>query len=144
MPLALSRRGPTNSDDTAFPPIRETDLDRILKLIPTELLAIYTAAVPVVAEIPWRYAPFALFIAGIACTSVPLYLDGCSTHQAARWPQYIVRILAFVAWANAILWPFSPWTSERELTWVRSLAVLLVPLVGGIVLRDRLPAGRPP
>lgn len=142
VPLALSHR-PTNGDDPALPPIRETDLDRILKLIPTELLALYIAAVPVITEIPWRYAAFALLVAGTACTPVLLYVDGRSTRQAARWPQYIVRTLAFVAWANAILWPFSPWISERELAWMRSLAVLLVPLVGGFVLRDRPPAAPP-
>ena len=139
MPLALSHR-PTNVDDSALPPIRETDLDRILKLIPTETLALYTAAVLVTAGAASRWVPFVLFVAGTACVPLLLYLDGRSTHQAARWPQYVVRTLAFVAWANAASWPLSPWVSEQGLDWVRSLAVVLVPLVGGWLLRDRPPA----
>jgi hypothetical protein len=143
MPLALSRRQPTNVDRFALPPIRETDLDRILKLIPTELLAFYTAAIPVISEVAWRFFPFVLFIAGIALIPVTLYLDGLSTHQCARWPQYLVRILCFAAWANAISWPFAPWASAHDVTWVRALCVLIIPLVGAFALRDKLPTAPP-
>jgi len=143
MPLALSRRWSTIVDESTLPPIRETDLDRILKLIPTELLAFYTAAVPVTAEVRWRYFPFILFLAGAALVPLILYLDGRSTRQAARWPQYVVRMLTFVAWANATSWPFAPWASEHDLHWVRSLGVLIVPLVGAFVLRDKPPAAPP-
>jgi hypothetical protein len=143
MPLALSRRTSKITRLSPLPPIQETDLDRILKLIPTELLAFYTAAVPVTAAVSWRYFPFVLFLVGAALVPLILYLDGRSTHQAARWPQYVVRTLAFVAWANAISWPFAPWASEHDVSWVRSLAILLVPLVGALVLRDRSPAAPP-
>jgi len=143
MPLALAHRRPITVDKSALPPIRETDLDRILKLIPSELLAFYAAAVPITAEVSWRYFPFVLFIAGIALTPLILYLDGRSTHQGASWPQYIVRVLCFVAWANAVSWPFAPWTPERDLNWVRSLGVLVVPLVGAFVLRDKPPTAPP-
>jgi hypothetical protein len=143
MPLALCRHRSAIVDKSMLPPIRETDLDRILKLIPTELLALYTAAVPVTAEVPWPFFPLVLLIAGIALIPLILYLDGHSTQQYARWPQYLVRILCFCAWANAISWPFAPWTPERDVNWLRSLGVLIVPLVGAVALRDKLPAAPP-
>jgi hypothetical protein len=137
MPLSLAhprRRGPR-----AVPPVAETDLDRILKLVPTELLAFYAAASPVVGEVGWRYFALALFAIELALAPVILYLDGRSTGLRARWPQYLVRTLAFAAWAIAIQWPFAPWLSGDLMAWPRSAGVLLVPLVGALSLRERTP-----
>jgi hypothetical protein len=143
MPLALSRSSSATLDESALPPIRETDLDRILKLIPTELLALYTAVLPVAAAVPSPYFVFVLFFAGTACVPLILYLDGRGTHQAASWPQYAVRTAVFVAWASATSWPFAPWVTERGLGWARALLVLLVPLAGAYVLRYRSPTAPP-
>lgn len=138
MPLALLP-GPTGRTHASVapepPPIKETDLDRILKLIPTEILAFYTAAVPITPQVPWRYFSFALFLAGLVLVPVVLFLDGQSTGVKATWPQYIVRMLAFVAWAIAISWPFSAWSTGEDLNWLRTLAVLVVPLSGSLLLR---------
>jgi len=139
MPLALERRPSPGSFSIrdALPPVRESDLDRLLKLIPTELIAFYAAAVPIICEVPWRYFAFLLFLTGTALVPLILFLDGHSTGQRARWPQYVVRTLAFITWAMAIAWPFAPWASESELRWVRSLAVVVVPFVGAILLREK-------
>jgi hypothetical protein len=146
MPLALLRpssppppgaaAGPTGPTP---PPIKETDLDRILKLIPTEILAFYTAAVPISPQVPWRYFPFALFLICLALVPVVLYFDGVSTTVRAQLPQYIVRTLAFAAWAIAISWPFSAWSNGNSLDWLRTLAVFLVPLVGSLLIHSSAP-----
>lgn len=117
----------------------ETELDRLLKLIPTEIVAFYVAAVPIAGELAWPYLAFALFVAGTVLVPLILYLDGRSTGQAARWPQYLVRTLGFVVWAMAVNWPFSPWISSQHMSWFRSLAVLIVPFVGAVLLRERPP-----
>lgn len=117
--------------------MRETDLDRILKLIPTELVAFYAAAVPILGEVPWRYFALVLFLAGTTLVPLILYLDGRSTGQAARWPQYMMRTLGFIVWAMAVAWPFSPWLSGQHIGWLRSFAVLLVPFGGAVLLRER-------
>jgi hypothetical protein len=136
MPLALARSLPNAAISvTEPPPIRETDLDRILKLIPTEILAFYTAAVPIAPQVPWRLFPFVLFLLGLLLVPVVLFLDGRNTNQPAYWPQYVIRTLAFVAWANAISWPFSAWMDGADLNWLRSLAVLIVPLLGALFVR---------
>lgn len=138
MPLALVRRRPHPATTAPpVPPVHETDLDRILKLIPTELVAFYAAAVPILGEVPWRYFALTLFLSGTALVPLILYLDGRSTGQAARWPQYTMRTLAFMVWAMAVGWPFAPWVSGQDMGWWRSLAVLLVPFVGAVLLRER-------
>jgi hypothetical protein len=143
MPLALARR--SRADGTgSLPPIRETDLDRILKLIPTEQLVLFVAAAPIAHDVSWRYFTLALFLIGAVAAPIVLFLDGRSTSQPATWPQYLVRTLTFAAWASAIHWPLEPWIQEHELRWVRSLSVLAVPLCGLVLLRDRSLDDGPP
>jgi len=141
MPLALIDRSATTKQ--LVPPVQETDLDRILKLIPTEVLAFYIAAVPVTAQVPWKYFPLVLFLAGVVLVPLVLFLDGRSMNAPARWPQYVVRTLAFIAWAITVSWPFAPWIAKDNITWVSSLAVLIVPLAGALVLRDKRPTAPP-
>jgi hypothetical protein len=142
MPLALLRRSSRSGVflGAGMPPIWETDLDRILKLIPSELLLLYTAVAPASADVPWRYFGVFLVAAGAVLAPVILYLDGRSTGQPARWQQYVVRTLTFIACALAIAWPFASWI-ERELWWLRSLSVLAVPFAGALLLRERAPEG---
>jgi hypothetical protein len=137
MPLALLRPPPPSPAAPASPPVLETDLDRILKLIPTELIAFYAATVPVLSDGRWYYLPVMLFLVGTVLAPLVLYLDGRNTGQAARWPQYVVRTLSFACWAIAVRWPFSPWLSSGTVSWLRSLAVLIVPFVGAVLLRER-------
>lgn len=137
MPLSLAH--PRPREPRAVPPVAETDLDRILKLVPTELIAFYAAASPVIGEVGWRYFALALFAIELALAPAILYLDGLSTGLRARWPQYVMRTLAFAAWAIAIHWPFSPWLSGDVMAWPRSAGVLLVPLVGVLWSRQRTP-----
>jgi hypothetical protein len=134
MPLALARpRFGRAAHRSPIPPVSETDLDRILKLIPTEILALYTAAATFRAELS-PYFLLALFAGGSALVPVVLYFDGSATGLAARWPQYVLRTLSFAIWATAIAWPFGPLWSSPGLHWVLPLAVLLVPFFGALVI----------
>jgi hypothetical protein len=147
MPLALSRRfslrpetPPVDSKVAApSPQFQETDLDRVLKLIPTEVVALYVAVLPVVADVPSRFFPLILYIIGLALVPLILLLDGRATGERARWPQYVVRTLAFAAWGMAVQWPFTPWLSPGQGRWIIALAVPLVPFLGALLLREPHP-----
>jgi len=120
-----------------IPPIGETDLDRIIKLIPAELVLLYAAAAPTISGVRWQYFAIVLFVVGTILTPLILFFDGLSTGQRARWPQYIVRTLTFAACAMAIAWPFDALLGHDTCRWIRSLAVLVIPLSGALVLRER-------
>lgn len=137
MPLALDDRPRRNTPPQRVPPIGETDLDRIIKLIPAELVLLYCAAAPSISDARWQFFAVTLFIAGTVLAPLILYLDGLSTGRHARWPQYIVRTLTFAVCAVAIAWPFESWMSGDRLRWARSLVVLVVPLAGAFMLRER-------
>lgn len=147
MPLALARRLASQPDHPGSlkvapePQLKETDLDRILKLIPTEVIALYAALLPVVPDVPSRFFPLIMYLAGLALVPIILILDGRATGERARWPQYVVRTLAFAVWAMAVAWPFSPWLSPGQGRWLIALAVPLVPFLGGLLLRE--PRGQP-
>jgi hypothetical protein len=134
MPLALHSRHSDESVGARLPPTRETDLDRILKLIPTEMLAFYTAAGPVTADLQSPSLRFAIFLGCGVLVPVVLYLDGRNTGAPAAWPQYAIRVLTFVAWAIAIAWPFAAWSSDDSFSWLRSSGVLVIPLVASLLL----------
>jgi hypothetical protein len=147
MPLALARRPASQPDQPVTrqmapePQIKETDLDRILKLIPTEVIALYAALLPVMPDVPSRFFPLIMYLAGLALVPIILTLDGRATGEQARWPQYVVRSLAFAAWGMAVAWPFSPWLSPGLGRWIIALAVPLVPFLGALLLRE--PRGEP-
>jgi hypothetical protein len=129
VPLAL-RTGRTTAPDQP-PPIDETDLDRIVRLIPIEVLTVYAAVVAVAAP----PAPFALawFVIALALVAVVLWLDGRATGARAGRGQYLVRTATFVAWA-AVLDRTSVTIEVRRLA---AIAVVVIPLAGGIVIRPR-------
>jgi hypothetical protein len=141
MPLALDDRSRRDPVPFSVPPIGETDLDRIIKLIPSELVLFYAAAAPTISDVPWRYFGVVLFVVGTVLTPLILFFDGRSTTQRARWPQYVVRTLTFAACAMAIAWPFDAWLAHDEMRWVRSLAVLVIPFTGAFALRERRSEG---
>ncbi|HEY4240526.1 MAG TPA: hypothetical protein VGM88_11960 [Kofleriaceae bacterium] len=130
MPLALARRTPRPAG--APPLIRETDLDRLLKLIPTEILAIYTAAAPSVQRAGWTRLHVGLLVAGVLLAPLVLFLDGRATGEPAPWPQYVVRTVAFVGWGLAIAWPFGADDFEAWRGWPLAVLILFVPLVGAV------------
>jgi hypothetical protein len=137
MPLALDDRPRREPSTRKLPPVGETDLDRLIKLVPVEMVLLYTAAAPTISELQRRYFAVILFAVGIVAAPVILFLDGRSTGQAARWSQYLVRTLTFAACAMAIAWPFELWCAGDTLHWARSLAVLVIPFIGMITLGKR-------
>jgi hypothetical protein len=118
VPLALG----TPSDGPT--PVRETDLDRVLKLVPTEVLAIYAAA----TTAGLRCALLA--IASLILVALILYGDGRATGTRARWPQYVLRMATFAGWVLTLEDVF-------ELQWLGALAILVVPVAGALITRPR-------
>jgi hypothetical protein len=107
--------------------IEETDLDRILKLIPTEVLSLYVATIPIATDVPSRFFRVVSFFIGIVAVPLVLALDSRATQRPARWPQYLGRTVVFAIWASAAAWPFALWFAPGGLRWALAMAVPLVP-----------------
>jgi hypothetical protein len=147
VPLAIIPRLRTvgsGVSPAAVAPLGETELDRLLKFVPIEIVGLYTALIAVIPRMPLSWmskAPLVLFLIGIALVPLVLAADGRATGVRAGWQQYAIRPLAFATWAMAIRWPFEAWWPQATSDWLVSLGVVLVPFLGNLLLRDRQPTG---
>lgn len=139
---ALSLRDPSAArtpGGPGAPAAPETDLDRVLKFVPTEIVALYLALMPSVSGIPAAWLPL-LFAAGLGLVPLVLFLDGRATGVRAPWQQYVVRTLAFVVWAMAIEWPFARWWPANGAPGLIAAGVVVAPFLGNLLLRERKPS----
>jgi hypothetical protein len=118
------------------PPVRSDPLDIVIKLIPSEVITLYTTALAFEGVRESRTAQLTLLAVGLALTPSILFLVGRRTHQPVALAQYVVRTLAFAAWAFAIGNPLAP--DKPIQAWIPGLAVLLLPLLGSLLF----PAGQ--
>lgn len=138
MPLVLLPDMRTLGGGTAS---AETKLDRLLKLIPTEVATAYLPLAAIGAPRGWAYYELALTIAGVIAVVLVLRKDGEHNQLQPDWRQYVVRCLAFVAWALAVsnpLAPFSAWIDREDVEWLAAFGAAAIP-VAGYLLFARTP-----
>ena len=104
--------------------------DRILKLVPAEVIAGYTALIAIIGTISTSSLEVALPVALVACTALTvLALRNASKDRDAPPLQYIFSLLAFWAWAFAIRDPLVPFHHATP-PWIPAFACVLIPLFG--------------
>jgi membrane associated rhomboid family serine protease len=86
----------------------ETKLDRLLKMIPTEVIAVYPAVLATAAVIAWPYYEPSVAILGLLGVILVLWYDGVANKLKPDRRQYIVRCLAFAAWTLVLGNPLAP------------------------------------
>jgi hypothetical protein len=109
----------------------ETSLDVIVKLIPAEVVTLYAAASAFPDLATSRYGAPALLVLGTLLTPLVLFLVGRRLDRPVSVAQYVVRILAFVAWAFTIGNPLAP--HDPVPRWIPGIAVLVIPIVGSLL-----------
>ena len=117
MPLTLLRTPITDRRALgagAPPPLTETKVDRLLKLIPSEVLMAYPAALALAAQIAWPYYDTMLAVLGLVLVAATLVRDG-KIHQLPQdWKQHAVRGLVFASWTLLIGQPLAPFRVDPE------------------------------
>lgn len=119
---------------TGVEPKPDDSLTRIMKMIPGEATALYTAAVAIDQQS--HALPIAAFV-GCAVVVVLVIKRSGDQHNPPIEPepmQYVFQLLAFTAWALAIRSPIAPYVAIPD--WVVPLVVLFIPVIGGFILRD--------
>ena len=93
----------------------ETKVDRLLKMIPTEVIAVYPGVLALSAMVAWPYYETMMAALGVLAVVLTLRGDGKANNLHPTWHQYVVRCLAFVAWTLVIGNPLAPFaiTAER-------------------------------
>ena len=126
-PLGASPAQPTHPT-----PLTETQLERLVKLVPADVVALYIPAIGLGTLTSWQYYGLAVTIGAAVLVPVLLYLDARSAKQRVPRLQYVVRTIAFVLWAFVIGQPLAPHHVDPVLP---ALFALVVPILGERLLR---------
>jgi hypothetical protein len=114
------------------PPIPESTMERLVKLIPADVVAVYVPAVALGKLANWPPYPLALAIVGTVLVPMLLFLDARSANERVPPLQYLIRTLAFVAWALLIGEPFG---KDAVKPLIPALVAIVLPVVGERLLR---------
>ena len=108
--------------------------DRVLKLVPAEVIAGYTALLAIANNITTASLKLALPIALLACTLLTVLALRSSGKERKPPPlQYVFSVLGFWAWAMAIRDPLVPFGLATPV-WIPAFACVLVPCFGSYLI----------
>jgi hypothetical protein len=111
-------------------PTAETRLERLVKLLPADVFAMYIPAVGLGTITDWHYYPLVLLIFATALVPLLLYLDARSTGEPVPSMQYAMRTATFLAWAFLISPSISPVAPPTA-----AIAAIALPLAGEYLVR---------
>ena len=114
------------------PPIDESLLERLVKLIPADAVALYVPALGFRSLTSWPYYSLAIAIGGTLLVPLLLFLDARPAHERVPPLQYVVRTLAFISWALVIGEPLGPGVIHPV---IPALVAIILPVIGEKLLR---------
>ena len=110
---------------TSSPAVNDDYLDRLVKYIPAEVVALYLGATNVVPLKDPSHWTALWIIAGLCAVCTPIYMyvatkEGC---KPTLWSQILISSIAFLVWVFAIGGPFRvfPWYEEKQ--WTAAIAI---------------------
>jgi hypothetical protein len=116
----------------ASPALTESQLERLIKLVPADVVALYIPAIGLGTMTTWPYYALVVTIGATVLVPVLLYLDARSAKQRVPYLQYAVRTAAFILWAFVIAQPLAPYRVDPV---VPALLALVLPILGERLLR---------
>lgn len=113
----------------------ETRLDHLLKMIPTEVLAVYPAVLALAAVTSCPYYESAIAAFGVVAVVLMLHRDGTVHRLQPMWQQHVVRCLTFAAWTLLLGNPLQPMSvTPEEARVFGATGAAFVPILGYLVL----------
>ena len=132
MPITLLPASVTGERSAAPASLPESKVDRLLKLLPSEVLLFYPAVIALCGSSPpWHLVATC---AGLAAVWLSLHHDARAWHLPHDWRQYTLRSLAFVAWAMVLGNPLGAWLDGAEVKQIASFLALGIPVAGYLML----------
>jgi len=110
----------------------ETQLERLVKLTPADVVALYIPAIGLGSLTSWPRYPLAIAIGATLLVPLLLYVDARVAGDRVPPLQYVLRTLAFIAWAFVISQPLAPYEVEPV---IPALFALVLPVLGERLLR---------
>jgi hypothetical protein len=141
--LTLGPR-PAPAPFAASSPTVEADdyVDRLVKYIPSEIIALYLGAVNVVPfKDPSRWTALWI-IAGLSAVCTPIYMY-VATREGGKptlWSQIVISSIAFPVWVFAIGGPFRVFSWYDEKQWISAIVITFGTFLVGIYKPEPAPA----
>ncbi len=133
MPITLMPASTPSLHEEPQPVLpRETRLDRLLKLLPSEVLLAYPALIALCGREPLLHLTVTL--AGMIAGVLSLVLDARTCGLRCDWRQHVVRSLAFLAWAMVLGNPLGRWLDGAEVRRFATFLTLGIPVAGYLLL----------
>ena len=134
--LALGPGAPPSASGQAASSAVSSDgyIDRLIKYIPSEIIALYLGATNVVpVKDPSRWTALWI-ITGlcVVCTPIYMYLATKQERQPTLWSQIAISSIAFPVWVFAIGGPFRsfPWYDEKQ--WIAAIIITFGTFLAGV------------
>lgn len=133
MPITLLPASDTSERPRAAASLPESRVDRLLKLLPSEVLLFYPAVISLCGSPPLRHLT-ATFL-GLIAVIWSLHHDARRWRLPHDWRQYALRSLAFVAWAMVLGNPLGAWMDGAQVKQIASFLTLGIPVAGYLLLQ---------
>lgn len=116
------------------PRLVETRVDRLLKLLPSDVLLFYPAVIALCGR--HLYWHLAATIAGLVVVVMSLWHDARGCGLPHDWRQYVLRSCAFLAWALVLGNPLGNWVDGRQVQWIAAFLALGIPVAGYLLVAE--------
>ncbi|HEY1502375.1 MAG TPA: hypothetical protein VGF88_22555 [Acidobacteriaceae bacterium] len=124
-------------------------LDRLVKYIPAEIIALYLGASNVVPNTVWKNEVIALWvITAVTTICTPIYMRSATKDfktQPTLWSQVIISSIAFPIWVFAMGGPFEVtwphWYPNNK--WIAAIVISFATFLAGIYKPDTKPPTDP-
>jgi len=116
-------------------PAGDTRVDRLLKVIPTEVIAVYPMALALAALIAWPYYELTMAALGMLAVVLVLRHDGAIAQRQPMQRQHIFRCLIFMAWTMVVGNPLATWSvTTAHVHLFGAVGTAFLPCLGYLVL----------
>jgi hypothetical protein len=115
-------------------PPRDGYIDRLLKYIPAEIVALYlgvTNVIPPPLKVH-RTAVWVVSVISALCVPLYMYLSTRKANQPTLWSQILISSIAFPLWVFAIGGPFAlqPWYDNYR--WIAAVTICFATFLFGL------------
>jgi hypothetical protein len=120
-------------------------IDRLIKYIPAEIIALYLGVVNVIPSPLGSHKNALWTVSAISAICVPVYMY-LSTRQdghGALWPQVVISSAAFPLWVFAIGGPFAQYSWYDGYRWVGAVVICFATFLFGLYVPAPAPAKKP-
>lgn len=110
-------------------------LDRLIKYIPAEIVALYLGASNVVPQTDRNRHAALWIIAGLAAACTPVYIYFTTRKKGAPtlWSQIVISSIAFPVWVYAIGGPFEATFSwYKDERWIGAIVIMFGTFLAGV------------